>query len=995
VALFGKSEEDLQKLQENLDAQEKKLKVQLAVFERSKAELFNRNNISKAKAEELTKKDAKLLEREKDIIQRELEAKNKFVKEQRKAFKEAIEVQLKELESREQDINTKQEAVEKQYANFKKLEGELAQKERAHKEAELSAVNGFAEKNREALREVENSELLCKKREQILEERETNLLQKTQNLESKIEKLRKREVSVKESEIKREEGFAEDKKKMDETLATMRLEVIEEISKHRQKELNKLEELVSKEEQTRLSTLNEELSKLRDQNQTNIQKERDELEKLKTSLIDDKVKIDDLDYQNQRLQSRKNALTEREENLNIELDALVLVRKQSFENEKFSLEEEIGRLRESIRTSTALVSNFKELKQKLGGEDPASVLLKLKTYEEEIKCLREDMALRPTQEMQGAFDRLKSEQGELQIACERLSEENEGLRSSALHQSDLEMQIVELSDKNKSLLRRYEAVDADNNRLMEEMKRLQASYERVQDREARILDIENPYTKEILDRNEHLDMEATSLRKLQGKRVDLVGSESELSDEEKSKFEALNKVVGSYELQWLDSINNSCIDYGLKFSRRILHAFHTALKTSEWSLVTVLAGVSGTGKSELPRLYSHFGGINFLPLSVQPNWDSQESMLGFFNSIDNKFDAQPVLRLLAQSQKARSEDYPGLQDTVNLILLDEMNLAHVELYFAEFLSKLELRRGKKGKDLPKLEVKLGAGISHYELPLGRNVLWAGTMNQDETTKSLSDKVLDRGIVINFPRPTTLERRRQLKPLAKKVPLLSRNVWESWWCKESTFDDNKIIPFKEFIEEMNTYLSMVGRALGHRVWQSIEYYMANYPDVLEAQRQNDDIALNKAMKIAFEDQLVQKVMPKLRGIETRGKSKSECLDKIRTQLVNDDYSIIDDFDLACGELGYGQFIWNSANYLNNDEESVSTELDETKLDETKKNIDNSLNDDDSTEIPKKLIEYALNEDIDIWRLTTQQIKEVMNCGAKEAKRLKDLVNAENQ
>lgn len=107
-------------------------------------------------------------------------------------------------------------------------------------------------------------------------------------------------------------------------------------------------------------------------------------------------------------------------------------------------------------------------------------------------------------------------------------------------------------------------------------------------------------------------------------------------------------------------------------------------------------------------------------------------MLGFFNSIDNKFDAQPVLRLLAQTQnlpvdlrdkllsaklrehelelvrdilresndeavrreKAKKErHYPGLGDVMSLILLDEMNLAHVELYFAEFLSKLELRRG--------------------------------------------------------------------------------------------------------------------------------------------------------------------------------------------------------------------------------------------------------------------------------------------------------------
>jgi len=72
-----------------------------------------------------------------------------------------------------------------------------------------------------------------------------------------------------------------------------------------------------------------------------------------------------------------------------------------------------------------------------------------------------------------------------------------------------------------------------------------------------------------------------------------------------------------------------------------------------------------------------------------------------------------------------------------------------------------------------------------------------------------------------------------------------------------------------------------------------------------------------MHTAFEDQLVQKVMPKLRGIDTRGKSKTECLDKIRGQIVSgieeNPFNLADDFDLAC-ELGYGQFIWQSANYL---------------------------------------------------------------------------------
>lgn len=782
--------------------------------------------------------------------------------------------ELKELREsltqKETVIAKKEQALKAAKDAMAKKEAELNDKRVQLEEMELQARNGFPQL-------FEDKFAAFKKQ---LEQREAKCVGELESLEGEKEKLRQRELAVHKAEIQRDNGYADARAKLDDELFNLRKEQEEELASKRTNALTAIEKELSKERTSRIASLEKEIADRLKAHEAAIQQEKDDLEQKRKALLKDQAELDvlkdELEYQKQRLQSRKDHLEEREANLNIEVDAKIAERKQSFESEKSALNDEVARLRESIKTSSTLVSNFEELKHKLGDEDPAAVLLKLKTYEEEIKKLREDLATRPTQEMQEAFERLKSEQNDLQLACERLSEENEVLRNSARAQSELEMQVAELTDKNKSLLRRFESVDADNNRLMEELKRLQSSYEREQDREARIRDIETPYIQKELPR-------------------------------------AVGKVE---ELQWLDGISKSCIDYGLRFPRRILHAFHTALKTSEWSPMTVLSGVSGTGKSELPRLYSHFGGINFLSLSVQPNWDSQESMLGFFNSIDNKFDAQPVLRLLAQSQKTQVDDYPGLEDVMSLILMDEMNLAHVELYFAEFLSKLELRRGRKGNEVPSLEVKLGAGIQHYDLPLGRNVLWAGTMNQDETTKSLSDKVLDRGIIINFPRPTTLERRRKLKPLGNQAPLLSRKLWESWWCRESKFNDDQILPFKDFIEDMNTSLSKVGRALGHRVWQSIEYYMANYPDVLEAQRNNDDASLVKAMKVAFEDQLVQKVMPKLRGIETRGKSKSDCLDKIRNQLVNDDYNILEDFDLAC-EFGYGQFIWNSANYLKDD------------------------------------------------------------------------------
>ena len=140
---------------------------------------------------------------------------------------------------------------------------------------------------------------------------------------------------------------------------------------------------------------------------------------------------------------------------------------------------------------------------------------------------------------------------------------------------------------------------------------------------------------------------------------------------------------------------------------------------------------------------------------------------------------------------------------------------------------------------------------------------------------------------------------------------------------------------EFIEEINRNLGVAGRAIGHRVWQSIEYYMANYPDVRAALNGGaDQNTLDKAMRTAFEDQLVQKVMPKLRGIDTRGKSKTDCLDKILGQLNmginNNPFNLNEDFNLAC-ELGYGQFIWQSANYLNAEtdfkesEDSIKVEL----------------------------------------------------------------------
>ena len=161
--------------------------------------------------------------------------------------------------------------------------------------------------------------------------------------------------------------------------------------------------------------------------------------------------------------------------------------------------------------------------------------------------------------------------------------------------------------------------------------------------------------------------------------------------------------------------------------------------------------------------------------------------------------------------------------------------------------------------------------------------------------------------------------------------LHKDVFNSW-TRHSIFSDEDIQPYKSLVEDINRRLATVGRALGHRVWQSIELYMANHPKVIDEQHklnegQGSQANFHQAMKEAFEDQLVQKVMPKLRGIESRGQGLEECLEPIERLLSEQNYSITEDFKNAC-HTEFGQFMWHSAEYLYQTDNEISESLSTT-------------------------------------------------------------------
>lgn len=353
------------------------------------------------------------------------------------------------------------------------------------------------------------------------------------------------------------------------------------------------------------------------------------------------------------------------------------------------------------------------------------------------------------------------------------------------------------------------------------------------------------------------------------------------------------------ELKWLDDLDSRIRKAEFIFSRRLLEAFHTSLKITHWSPLTVLAGVSGTGKSALARLYAHFGGLRFLLAPVQPNWDSPQDLFGFFNHMDGRYKATPLLRALAQSQK--DPGHGGFDDGLLLVALDEMNLARVEYYGSELLSRWEARRD--GTEPEALQIDLGHG-DPYKIQLGTNVLWVGTMNEDETTMSLSDKVLERGNVITFPRPHDLKRR-QRSGIAEGRSWLSAQTFRSWMCEPDTLLEQTRRRLKEVLEGMNHQLGLVNRAISHRTLQAIEHYVANHPRV------RVDSKSDEPWQRAFAEQLVQKVIPKLRGLPTHSPNGKKCLDGFEELLKDSAAELVADFANARESA---QFMWTSARYL---------------------------------------------------------------------------------
>ncbi len=784
------------------------------------------------------------------------------------------------------------------------------------------------------------------------------------DIDEKEIELNKAKIEFEPKQREAESGFAKRSSETDKTIEEKITNYSKEILKkqeeygeklhtlHQQMEAEHEAKLV---EQTnkRIQETDEELLERRNQlaeQEKNLREEQNRLksdqEKLDQKVREHEINKDKLDAAKQNILNKEQSLDEKAREL---ADAQIRELTARLDNYKQE-HERLSKERADLETQ---INSFNEIKTRLDGKDPEVILTEIQSLRRQISECKKELASLP-EDVQSEIAKKDFELKTISDQRDELNQELSKVKNSMFFGEHDRLTIAALERDKKILEESNQKLDTLNSELTEALQHYRDLYDKetsIADKIKTIMAPHENFTEEKI-RKEALfaeeKAEGTSIQEDEDDEYvdydeetsspDTTTAEAKESEENNATASIANESV-EQEMKWFNNVSKKIKEYGLEFSPRILKAFHTALKTAEWSPLAVLAGVSGTGKSELPQLYAKFGGINCLNVPVQPNWDSQEAMLGYYNTVSSKFEAQPLLQYLVQTQTAncekteKHEEYKcSLKDQMNIVLLDEMNLAHIEQYFAEFLSKLEERRGKKEEDsqFPALAVKLG-GTDAYPLPMGRNVLWVGTMNQDETTKSLSDKVLDRGIVINFPRPDEFKRRLNLnRDVKAEEKYLSVKTWNSWKLvlnDHQVVETEKIIaPYKELVEKINKSISNIGRAIGHRVWQSIENYIWNYPDVRKeylcrpSDLSDEDFIKEISKKIdpAFEDQLVQKIMPKLRGIETRGESK-KCLDEIRTSIETFKNSghalnIAKDFDNAI-KFGDGQFLWVTSEYLN--------------------------------------------------------------------------------
>lgn len=313
-----------------------------------------------------------------------------------------------------------------------------------------------------------------------------------------------------------------------------------------------------------------------------------------------------------------------------------------------------------------------------------------------------------------------------------------------------------------------------------------------------------------------------------------------------SRFVKLTQVDKDYEIsseftvmQSSDMVNlPELIDRFIKYSASQLHLYYTKEIIARFfagmatSKVLILEGISGTGKTSLPYAMGKFFNKETSIISVQPSWRDRAELLGYLNEFTKKFNETDFLKAVYQA---------GYSDKPNFIVLDEMNLARIEYYFAEFLSVMEMPDVHEWKiDLvPASEPSDPKLLINGKLFINQNTWFIGTANKDDSTFTITDKVYDRAtpIVINNKAELidcdytnnvqmTFDYLDELFKKAQAEITMSTKVMDSFKKVDEYIQQNFKIAFGNRIMKQIKLFVPIYVACGFTEVQGLDYMLAN-------------------------------------------------------------------------------------------------------------------------------------------------------------------------
>jgi hypothetical protein len=270
-----------------------------------------------------------------------------------------------------------------------------------------------------------------------------------------------------------------------------------------------------------------------------------------------------------------------------------------------------------------------------------------------------------------------------------------------------------------------------------------------------------------------------------------------------------------------DFRNFACSRMGLFYEEKVIRLLFAGLASTK---LILLQGISGTGKTSLPYAMGKFFERDATIVSVQPSWRDRTELFGYFNEFSKRFNETDVLRRVYEA---------SYNDDINVIILDEMNIARVEYYFAEMLSIMEMPDPTEWKIelVPSSWDNDPEHLKDGKLLIPQNTWYIGTANNDDSTFSISDKVYDRALTINidnkgipFDAPDT------------PPSLISYSSVSALY--EKAIAENPVDPrYLEMIENLDSYVIKKFRvAFGNRIIKQLKIFVPVYVacggDVLE-------------------------------------------------------------------------------------------------------------------------------------------------------------------